>query len=342
LLGAILIALVVAGTTSGAAFGSYNPAWDGTSDFRDAITDSSDLTVAQDTDQYADSDPEDTVAFVIAPDTGYADEDLEALQAFLEGGGTLVVLENFGPHGDAVLTDLGAEAQFDGQLVLDESTHGEGPAMPVATGIEDHAYTDGVDQLSLNYATVLEPHEATTLITTTQNSYLGANASAEPGDADELTAYPVATVEPVSNGSVVAVADPSITINAMYGEPDNEQFLTNLYSEHEHVIIDASHTDTVPPLTGAVLALRGTPLLSGLLGFVSIGLVFAYANGTLGALWNRYRSQNTQPAQGLSEDELKAVIQNRHPDWDEETAAEVIAAFKRDETKRGDNADSRS
>jgi len=164
---------------------------------------------------------------------------------FVAEGGTLVVLENFGTDGNALLSDVGAEARANGQLLRDERHHFRGPTMPVATGVENHTLTAGVTQLTLNYGTAIEPGNATVLVATSDFAYLGPEED-ELDNQDELRSYPVATVENVSEGQVVVVGDPSITINAMYDEPDNAPFVRGLYADADHVVFDRSHGADVP------------------------------------------------------------------------------------------------
>lgn len=271
----VLSALIVAAATSTAAFGPYNPSWDGTSELREQVESEPGVEseLVQDTTRYDVSDPNETVAFVVAPTEQYSDEDLERVQRFVATGGTLVVLENFGPNGNQLLADVGAEARTDGVLLRDEQEYHRGPTMPVATGVENHTHTEDVNQLTLNYASALEPDEATVLVRTSDYAYRDTNRDGQLSDDEELAAYPVATVEEVSDGQVVVVGDPSIVVNAMIDEPDNAAFLRGLYTDADHVMIDLSHAEELPPLASAAIVLRETPLLQVLVGVSGIGAV---------------------------------------------------------------------
>ncbi len=147
--------------------------------------------------------------------------------------------------------------------------------MPVATGVENHSLTDGVDRLTLNYATAIEPgtENATVLATTSDLAYLTPEDDRlEPGD--RLGTHPVATVEHVGRGRVVAVGDPSLVINAMLDRPDNGRFVRELYADSDRVLLDVSHAADLPPLTAAVLTIRDARPLQVLLG---VGGVVAIA-----------------------------------------------------------------
>ena len=353
----VLIALVVAtvggvavaASTSTAAFGPYNPAWDGASDFHSALDDDPDIeaTLLRETTTYGELDTETTVAFVVAPGEPYDEAAAADVATFVEEGGTVVVLENFEPHGNTLLDDIGATARLDGQLIRDEESYFQGPTMPVATGVENHSLTDETDQLTLNYATTVEPGNATVLITTSDYAYRADGPDDELTDDHTLEALPVATVEPVGEGTVVVVSDPSITTNAMRGEPDNAAFLSTVAHEGTHAVVDVSHTEGVPPLAMASLVVRDTPLLQGVIAFFGIA---ALAVGSRRRLRpsrlltrlpigrSRRRAQSVERTQpGLTDAELVAVLRRRHPEWDDERINRVIEAFNELDSKRGEH-----
>jgi hypothetical protein len=342
----VLVALVLLATVSTTAFGLYNPTWEGTSDLREEIDADRDLDLLTDTTEYGDLDPDGAVAFVIAPDEEYDDEAAAEVRQFAEQGGTVVVFENFETSGNALLSDLGAEARFDGRVLRDEEHYFRGPEMPVATTVENHSLTAGVDQLTLNLGTAIEPGNATVLVGTSEFAYLAEEPDAELEDEDELATYPVATIESVGAGNVVAVGDPSITINAMVDEPDNAAFLERLYDDADRVVFDLSHQESVPPLTSALLVVRETPLLQVLLGGLAIAAVAGASRGQFGRVrrrltstagWQRVRRRvglrSGSDGQVMSADERARYLRREHPDWDEERIDRIVTAFNRTNEK---------
>jgi hypothetical protein len=272
----LVVALVVAASTSTAAFGVYNPAWDGAGELRDvAAAQGAEATVALNTSAYERVTPDETVALVLSPERAYGNESAR-LERFVRQGGTLVVAEDFGPQGNAVLEAVGATARFDGRLVRDERRLDRGPSLPRATNVSEPNATTGnltagVDRLTLNYGTVVEPGNATVLVGTSEFSYLDGDRDGAVGD-EPLRSYPVATVESVGEGRVVAVSDPSLFINAMLDREGNRQFTANLFST-ERVLLDYSRAGGQPPLAVALLSVRASPLLQGGLLALTVGLV---------------------------------------------------------------------
>ncbi|QCW05080.1 DUF4350 domain-containing protein [Natrinema pallidum] len=336
----VLITLGTVGVTSSSSFGLYNPSWDGTSEFRKAAND--DPTVEshllRETTEYAELPANETVAFVISPDKQYKNEDIKRIREFVTNGGTLVVLENFGEPGNALLADLGTEARVDGRLLRDERHHFRGPTMPVATDIENHTLTSSVDRVTLNYGTVVNPGEATVLVATSDFGYLGPEED-DLDEQDELRSYPVATVENVSSGQVVVVGDPSLTINTMYDEPDNAAFVGGLYADADYVVFDRSHGASVPPLASMLHLIRNSALLQLLVGSTGIGLVAvvsqAHVRDAVVAIRSRLPAR-LQPAEsrvaglagtGLSDAEQAEYLRRRHPDWDEDRIQRITTAL---------------
>ena len=342
------IALVVTAATSTTAFSPYNPSWDGATDLRTSLEGETDANhaVIRDTTRYDDVDADGTVAFVIGPEATYDGDDADRVREFVERGGTLVVLENFGASGNALLADVGADARANGTLLRDEQHYYQAPTMPVATTVENHTFTEGIDQLTLNYATAIDAGNATVLVSTSDFAYLDLDGDGELGDDEELSAYPVATAEPVGDGTVIAVGDPSIVINVMREQPDNAAFIHGLSADHDRVLLDVSHAGDLPPLTVAALVLRETPLLQGLVGLLLVGIVTIASGRTLSSLLrpvhdrlptrgpDRARVERTEFP--ISDADRAAFLRRRHPEWDEERIQRVITAVKRTRAQRED------
>lgn len=338
----VVIAIGVVGATSETAFGPYNPGWEGSSDLRAVVDDDPavDASYAADTGIYEEVAANASVVFVIAPEEEYGAEDRDRMEAFLERGGTLVVMENFGTAGQALLTDLDAEASIDGRLVRDERNHAGAPTMPIATEITSHPYTDGVSQITLNHASAIDPGDSTVLVETSQFAYLVADPDVEITDEDELASVPVVTVESVGAGELVTISDPSIAINVMLAEPDNTPFLANLWADQSYVVFDLSHSGGLPPFTAAALAVRESVLLQigiGLLGILVIaGMARAVSviNIVRRVASDRVVAASIEsPPLPVSDADRIAYLQSQHPDWERERIERVIGALNRPDGK---------
>lgn len=336
----VIITLAMVSMTSTAAFDPFNPSWNGTADLRDQIE--SDPTVESElirqTDAYEAVDPSETVAFVVAPDDVYAGPDADRVESFVADGGTLVVFENFGDGGNALLESVGADARVDGRLLRDERYHYRGPKMPVATGVKNHSVTNGSSRLTLNHATALEPgsNETTVLVTTSSVASLGDEDA--PIENGTIGAHPVATAEPVGDGRVIVVGDPSIVINSMLSQPDNAAFVRGLYADEKRVLIDISHVDEPPIAALTVETVRSTPWIQTLLGTVGIAGIALLSRRRVGPLVtgvaNRFSSrarsrriERMLSSESLTVDERLAVVRREqrrdHPSHDEKRTQHV-------------------
>jgi hypothetical protein len=353
LLIAVVLGVGVAASTSGAAFGAYNAEWDGASDLRAIGTDAgADVEIVRNVTAYRDHEANETVAVILSPDRDYTQEEREQLGTFVREGGTLLVAEDFGTRGNDLLAGVGASARFDGGLLRDEREYYRAPALPEATNVSEQPLTDGVGSLALNYGTPVQPGEATVLVSTSEFGYVDRNRNGELDDAETLGSYPVATVESVGEGRVIAVGDPSLLINAMVERPGNRAFATNVLGSRETVLLDYSHTADIPPLSLLLLVLREEPLLQVLVGALGIGTVALWVRGDVARLRERgaravvrlrgrptaSRARNQKRADepvdpGLSEAELRDYLAERHPEWDDERVERVIRGVLYTETE---------
>jgi len=350
LAGLVALTLVLAGLFSTAAFGAYNPGWDGTSDLR-ALADerAEDTVIAREVAAYGDTDPDGTVAVVLSPTEAYDADETGQLRTFVERGGTLVVADDFGQYGNPLLAGLGVDTRINGTLVRDERFYYRSPALPRATNVSTtHTLTAGVEELTLNYGTVLEPGpNATVPVRTSPFAYLDTNASGGLEDNETVASYPVVAVEAVGEGRVVAVSDPSVFLNAMLERPGNRAFAENL-ADSSTVLLDLSHTPGVPPLAAAVLVLQESPLALLAVGGVAVVAL---------ALWGRGRTDRaTAPVRrrlaagtgggtdrGTRPPDTAAVVEavtRRHPDWDPERVERVAQELNR--RRQNDRKDERT
>jgi len=335
------VGLVYAGSTSTAAFGGYNPAWDGSQEARTLADAQGDVTVVRDASAYAGLSA-DATAIVLSPTSEYDDAELAAVRAFIRRGGTLVVAGDFDDGANAILADVGAESQIDGRPLRDERHYGASPAMPMATNVTNSSYSRGVRRLALNYPSVVNASaDATVVVRSSSFAYLDKNRNAELDDDETLASRPVVAVEPIGEGAVVVVSDPSLFINTMLAREDNSAFVTRLASEGR-VAFDYSHAGGVPPLTALVLSLRESLLAQLGVGALVVAVAAALIEGVRPVLAVRDRVDRRRGSResraALSDADVRAFIRERHPEWDRDRidrlAQSINARSKNDEGER--------
>ena len=178
------LALVIAASTTGAAFGAYNLEWDGTSDLRELADRQTDSQVLLDTAPYERGDPNGSVAVILSPTEPYGPNDTRRVREFVDAGGTLVIADDFGPHSNALLDDLGTSARFNGTQLRDERNYYRAPSLPVATTVSETRYTDGVAQITLNKGTAIDAGNATVVAATSPFAYRDRNGTGNRSAGD--------------------------------------------------------------------------------------------------------------------------------------------------------------
>ncbi|WP_336339222.1 DUF4350 domain-containing protein [Haloarcula brevis] len=332
-----VIALVYAASTSSAAFGAYNAQWDGAGELRTVAADTgASVTLGTNVSQYPTADADGTVAVVLSPTEPYTSGERARLAAFVRNGGTLVVAEDYRPHGNALLAAVGADARFDGRPVYDNRNYYRNASFPEATPAGDYPETAGVDTVVLNYGTTVRAGDATPLVTTSEYAYLDTDGDAELDNDERLASRPVATSESVGDGRVVAVGDPSVFVNAMLERGDNRRFVRNLLDGHDSALLDYSHADSLPPAAAAVLAVQRSDALLLLCGVVLVGTLLA-VDRRLDERLRDYWGRDPAPEPSLSRDSIEQYISARHPDWEREQIQRVTEAVIKQRTERQRN-----
>lgn len=333
----LLVATGAGATTSPTTYSAYNSDWDGTSTFRESATAATEAEpVAVSTRAYNQSDAPSTLAVVIAPSSPYTVEELETVRSFVEGGGTLVVAADVEPTAaNQLLAGLGAGARIDGRPLRDERSYFRTASLPVVRDVRDDPLTRGVDELTLNHPTAVEPNGAQVLVATSGFAYIDAERNALLDLEEDMRSYPVATTERIGDGQVVTLGDPSLFLNGMRDRSDNGRFLDNLVTARETVILDFSHGATVPPFVIALGIVQRAPILQALLvggAVVAVSLwVFAPGLGARLRTRGRSRSRRTQRLStvGVDAASLRASLRRSHPDWDDATVERVAAVVSR-------------
>jgi hypothetical protein len=351
---AVLVAVVVAMATSASAFSTYNARWDGASELQSvAASSGAEATVTLDTAAYRMASPDGTVALVLAPDRYYGSNATERVRSFVRAGGHLIVAEDYAPYGNALLAGIGADARVNGTELRDERYHYRGPALPIARNVTANAsLVTGVNGITMNHGTVVEPGSATVLVRSSGYAYLDRNGNDELDDIEQAQSYPVVAVQEVGDGRVTVVSDPSVFINTMLDRSGNRQFAANLFAGNDSVLLDYSHAQQQPPLAVLLLFLRRSPLLQAVLGMVGIGAVVGWLRRpdlVRGAVVRGQRTLDrlvgATPADETAvqpdTDRLAAHLADEHPEWDKERVRRVIAGVLSEEPKYWEDDDPR-
>ncbi|WP_436911273.1 DUF4350 domain-containing protein [Halosimplex marinum] len=349
LLVAVNLALVGALATSSAPYGPYNGEWDGADTLRTTASESAELRLATTTERYGEVPADGSLAVVLAP-SDPTDEAAARVQSFVSRGGTLVVAGESPNATDPYLDAVGSSVRVDGRQLRDDQNNYRGPQLPVANNVSDHNLTDGVDSITLNDGTALNvsdgasfnESDVTPLINSSTIAYLDSNGNGTFDAGEPFGSLPVATVEPEGEGHIVVVSDPSAFTNAMLDRDGNRAFLAALLDGRERVLLDYSQHSSLPPLVYALITVRTNSTLQlfvsvlafGVFGlYVNRGRLVAAAASALGRDGDEFDSDDVT----LDRAAVRALIEDRHSDWDEEYAERVTEAIIRQREGRTDD-----
>jgi len=254
-------------------FTASNTMWNGISSFSsefdaatiDSLNDLPDL-------------PEEA-ALVAIPYHEYSDEELSRMKRFVDDGGTLLLMDDYG-YGNSVLAYLDVGVRFTNKPLLDPLFCYKNQAMPQILDFTPQVQESGIDVITFNHATTLaNVMESEVIAWSSSASFLDVNEN-ESWDPDEPKGpFAVGAELRLGKGTLALVSDPSIIINTMVSKDDNYGFvryLTRHGDKQREVLVDHSHLAEAPLDISRTRLISAREVLSGpyaLLGITAMILV---------------------------------------------------------------------
>ncbi|MFC2071593.1 DUF4350 domain-containing protein [Chloroflexota bacterium] len=186
---------------------------------------------------------------VAIPYLEYSQEELSRVKRFVDGGGTLLLMDDYG-YGNSVLAYLGVDIRFTNKPLLDPLFSYKNQWMPRITDFALKVKESGIEVIMLNHATSLTNVVASeTIAWSSSASFLDINENGSWEEGEPKGPLAVATELRLGQGRLALVSDPSIMINTMVGRDDNYKFiryLTGDEGEQKEVMVDGSHLTKAP------------------------------------------------------------------------------------------------
>jgi len=224
-------------------FMETNTAWNGvrkfSDDYRAVNIDSLDKL----------GDYQEGCVLVVIPGLDYSDDDLGRLKQYVNQGGTLLLMDDFG-NGNSVLSYLGLSARFSNKPLVDPLFCYRNQYLPRITDFKPKVKAAGIEVIVLNHATTLSDVAGEQAVAWSSTAgFLDTDESGIWSADKPKGPFVVAAEIKLGKGMVYAVADPSIIINTTFGRDNNEAFIKYLITqrgEPRTVMIDTSHLVKAP------------------------------------------------------------------------------------------------
>jgi hypothetical protein len=250
-----VVALTVHVSSCDDEFSRYNPSWNGTSAYFSALEGRGAVAV---------DDPAalagNATLLVVAPGRAPTAAEADAYRAFVRSGGTLVLADDFGA-GNALLAAVGSGMRLDQRNLSSMDRAFELPAAPLGFPVQGAP-------LGANLSPVVFDHPVAVtggapFLTSSRLSWMDDHGNGRPDLNESLGLFVLAASEKVGAGTVVAVGDASLFINAMQDLRigDNGVLLARLVPDGVLVDRRLSRTAVANGPVGTVLWLQERPVL---------------------------------------------------------------------------------
>ena len=303
-------------------FSLYNPLWNGVSALRDdygfKYVHFSDLR----------SISSNGIVFVF-PSQPIDENQAEILEAFLDEGGILVLLDEYG-YSNGFLHSIGSEINVTSNLLRDPLYKWRTSELPYAwVNFEDRIF-----KVCLNYASTLYAGKARVLGLSSYFSFSDEDLDGSH-DADEPAGRMcIAASYRSGRGLLIIFSDSSIFLNSMLDLGENRLLLEDLIRGREPYVLEdtlsfGAYTLLRENIVSACIAVYNLMFYSSisyLLMFLTAISIFSAARALYFRLQKRYMSLSLK-------DTLYDVLR-LHPSWDREVLEkllpEVFEDFERD------------
>lgn len=190
-----------------------------------------------------------TATLVAIPYLDYAPADLEEVHRFVQEGGLLLLLDDYG-YGNSLLHQMGLPVKFSGLPLLDPLFDYRNEKLPRITDFNAELAGGDVRAVVLNHGTALEGVDpARVLAWSSPSSFIDLNQNGVYNKEELKGPFPVAAKYRLGDGTALLLSDPSILVNSMVGRDDNRAFLKHLFDQYgpgREILVDVAHLPKTP------------------------------------------------------------------------------------------------
>ncbi len=204
ILGVAVLALVlIAGKLflSESSFSPANPFWDGVSGVMTA-----DTRLLYGFDGLPSGDSRSTL-LIVGPTVNYTADDAARVRAFLQDGGRVVVLDDFGTA-DSLLLDIDAPITILPAALCQDLDYYKNPSFPDVRGVKNSSLTANVSELVFNYPAALEVADnAEVLARSTTMGWIDLDGNGIVNGKEHFGSYPLIARASYGAGELFVAGD---------------------------------------------------------------------------------------------------------------------------------------
>ena len=186
---------------------------------------------------------------IAVPYVPYTTDELAQMKQFVENGGKLVMMDDFG-YGNSFLEYAGIPARFDNSQLLDPLFNYKNEYFPRILDFNASVTGNGIKVIAFNHGTALSGvSQSQALAWSSSMSFLDTNQNGNLDPGETQGPFVVAASISLGEGTVDLVSDSSMIMNAAAGSNDNNAFVNYLMTSNgtpAKVLFDRSQVTKSP------------------------------------------------------------------------------------------------
>jgi Domain of unknown function (DUF4350) len=285
----VVLALAARFYISEADFNMENPSWNGLNHLTGVS-----MKPLYDTSALAGLGTVHTL-LVVSPTREYTAQESSQVASFLQSGGRVVVLDDFG-KADSLLRAIGSPITVYGVPLCDYENYHVNHSLPVVNSFNPAVETANVSELVLNHPASLNVSGGGyVLARTSSKAWLDYNDNSRLDGEEKMGIYTVAARASLGGGELIVVSDPDIGINGMVELGDNSAFLSGILQGD--VLLDVAHGRDLTPLGHLYYALKYEPAVQAFLVLLLLGVCYLFVRrkDVVGLIRGREPEEEPQP-----------------------------------------------
>ena len=213
-------------------------------------------------------------ALIVVPYTPFTTADLTQMKQFVEYGGKLILLDDFG-YGNSFLLYAGVSARFDNTPLLDPLFNYKNEYFPRILDFNTGVTGSGIKLLAFNHGSALSGvPQSQAIAWSSSMSFLDTNQNGNLDPGEPQGPFVVAASIPLGGGTIDLVSDSSLIMNAAPGTNDNNAFVNYLMTSNgtpSKVLFDRAQVTKSPLDTSKIEFDNARGVLSN--AYVLVGII---------------------------------------------------------------------